>query len=338
MLSMMSVQPMQRFQKKYLRTIATSIFAIFIVTFGHGAQAQNMAEPKKQSQDQDAPSQQVLTPIPDLAYGAYQRGQFLTALKLALERLKADPKDASAMTLLGILSEQGIGTPRDLSKAVGWYRSGHENGDVNSTFAYAMALIKGEGITKDQAQGTALLRTAIDQGHPYAAYNLAFILMQSGEPDDQTRAAVMMRRAANHEIPEAQYALAIILKEGKGVPVQAVEAAQLMERAALNGDVQAQTEWAIMLFNGEGIPKDEAKAARFFRRAAWKGNAIAQNRLARLLMTGRGIPHNMIDAAAWHTLASGQGRTDDALDFEFKTLSPEDRLQVEKRAGEFVRQ
>lgn len=325
--------------RKCAQKIAHVFFVLalcYAITRDHVAYAQNNSPSSPQSQNDAKEQIKETQPVVDLAYGAYQRGQFLTALKLALERLKADPKDAQAMTLLGVLSEQGIGTPRDLNKAVGWYRSGHENGDVNATFAYAMMLIKGEGITKDQAQGTALLRSAIDQGHPYAAYNLALILMQSSEPDDQTRAAVMMRRAANHEIPEAQYALAIILKEGKGVPVQTVEAAQLMERAAFNGDVQAQTEWAIMLFNGDGTPKDEAKAAKLFRRAAWKGNAIAQNRLARLLLTGRGIPRNIIDAAAWHMLASGQGRVDDTLDTEFKTLSSDERAQAEKRARELM--
>jgi TPR repeat protein len=281
----------------------------------------------------------VLSPtIADLAFGAYQRGQFVTALKLALERLKQDPKDAAMMTLLGVLSEQGASVPRDPVKAAGWYRLAHDNGDVNGTFAYAMALLKGDGVPKDQTLGMTLLKTATDLSHPYAAYNLALLLLHSAKEGEQTRAAVLMRRAALHEIPEAQYMLALILREGKGVPVQPSEAAQWMQRAAQNGDTQAQTEWGIMLFNGDNVPKDEVNAVRFFRRAAWRGNVVAQNRLARLLIAGRGTPRNIIDAAAWHLLASSQGRSDAMLDDELKALSAEERERAEKRVEELVRQ
>jgi uncharacterized protein len=275
---------------------------------------------------------------PDVAFGAYQRGLFVTALKEASERLKKNPQDSAAMTLLGVLSDTGSGVVQDKTKATGWYQLAHERGDVNATFAFAMALIKGEGIAHDRAKGQELLRQAVDQGHPYASYNLALILIQSPQSEEQTRAAVLMRRAALHEIPEAQYALAQILKDGKGVPVNIAESALWMERAAKNGDILAQTEWGIMLFKGEGTPKDEVNAVRFFRRAAWRGHAIAQNRLAWLLIMGRGTPRNVIDAAAWHLLASGQGRSDPALDIELKTLSNEDRLSAEKRAAELMRQ
>src|SRR5207237_382875 len=58
---------------------------------------------------------------PDLAYGAYQRGFYLTAFSEATKRVeeKADPK---AMTLLGELYAQGFGIAADDKKAAEWYR------------------------------------------------------------------------------------------------------------------------------------------------------------------------------------------------------------------------
>src|SRR3954470_22689757 len=59
-------------------------------------------------------------PNADLVYGAYQRGQYKTALDLATARAQAgDPK---AMTMLGQLYENAMGIRRDFDKAAGWYK------------------------------------------------------------------------------------------------------------------------------------------------------------------------------------------------------------------------
>src|SRR5687767_10445372 len=56
----------------------------------------------------------------DLAYGAFQRGLYLTAFKEATRRVEemGDPK---AMTLLGELYADGLGIPNDDNKAAQWY-------------------------------------------------------------------------------------------------------------------------------------------------------------------------------------------------------------------------
>src|SRR5947207_1611347 len=58
-------------------------------------------------------------PNVDLVYGAYQRGQYKTAFDLAITRAQynGDPK---AMTMLGELYENGMGTKRDFAKAADW--------------------------------------------------------------------------------------------------------------------------------------------------------------------------------------------------------------------------
>ncbi len=48
----------------------------------------------------------------DLAFGAYQRGNFLYALLEAERRLDANPKDAAAMTLIGEIYRDGAAVTR----------------------------------------------------------------------------------------------------------------------------------------------------------------------------------------------------------------------------------
>ena len=69
------------------------------------------------------PAAALATPLPhnaDIAYGAYQRGLYLTALAEATKR--AQQNDAHAMTLLGELYAQGLGIGRDDGKAAQWYK------------------------------------------------------------------------------------------------------------------------------------------------------------------------------------------------------------------------
>ena len=56
----------------------------------------------------------------DIAYGAFQRGHYLTALNEATKR--AQQNDPAAMTLLGEIYAQGLGVGRDDAKAAQWYK------------------------------------------------------------------------------------------------------------------------------------------------------------------------------------------------------------------------
>ena len=63
----------------------------------------------------------------DYAYGAFQRGWFLTAFSLALDRAKVG--DAPAQTLLGELLSRGLGVKQDLAAAADWYGLAGRSGD-----------------------------------------------------------------------------------------------------------------------------------------------------------------------------------------------------------------
>ena len=276
----------------------------------------------------------LAAPEPDLAYAAYQRGAYVAARREATARIERDPKDAAALTLLGELSHQGLGTRQDPAKAAEWYRRAAAQGDARALSTLGLMAIDGRGMPKDPAQGRAWLEQAAGRGDPPAAYNLALILLGTGTGPDLSRAVELLRRAAEAEIGDAQHALGVLYLKGRGVTRDPSEAARLFLRATTNGNVAGEVEYAILLFNGEGVPANEPRAARYFIRAAAKGNAIAQNRLARLFAAGRGVPKNPVEAAAWHLVASGQGLTDTWLDQALRSLSAEDRAKAERLAGE----
>ena len=270
----------------------------------------------------------------DDAYAAYQRGAFLTAFQKATRRLEGDPDDGAAMTLIGVLHAQGAGVAQDAAKAAQWFRLGAQRGDRNAAFAYAMALIRGEGVARDTQAGRALLEETAAAGHAFANANLGFLLLQSRDPADLARAAAALRIAADAEIAEAQYAYAVLAREGRGMTADRAVTAAYLEKGALNGDLPALTEFAIVLFNGDGIARDESRAVRLLKRAALRGSAIAQNRLARLHLAGRAVERDLVEAAAWHLMAAQQGLADAQIDAELRRLTEAERARAEALAVE----
>ena len=273
-------------------------------------------------------------PDPDIAYGAYQRGLYITAFREATARIEKDPGDAPAMTLLGELYNQGLGIGADPAKAGEWYRLAAARGDAHALSTLGLMALDGRGMKRDPAQARTWLEQAAARGEATASFNLALLLLPSGSPADLTRAIELLRRAADAEIADAQHALGVLYLKGRGVLRDSAAAARLFERAAKNGAVSGEVEHAILLFNGDGVPANEALAAKGFRRAAARGNAIAQNRLARLYASGRGLPKNKVEAAAWHMVAAAQGLSDTWLDDVLKDLTPDERARAERLAAE----
>jgi len=266
---------------------------------------------------------------PDLAFGAFQRGYYLTALREAMKRIEADANDAPAMALMGELYRDGLGLRRSMEEATHWYRLAANRGDPPAAFALGMAYLQGQGVARDVMAALPWLELAAVAGHPGAIYNLGLLATQSDTPDF-AKSATLFRRAADLGNAEAAYALGLQYLQGRGVTRDGGRAAEWLQRAADAGLAAAQIEFAIMSFNGDGVLKDEARAARYFMKAAATNNPVAANRLARLLAMGRGVPRNMVEAMKWHILARTAGIKDEWLDSELNSLSARDRALVEE--------
>ena len=298
-------------------------------------------KPPRKPPVQPAPNAAVApTPTPahdaDMAYGAYQRGFYMTAFAIATRRVE-QKSDVKAMTLLGELYARGYGIARDDAKAAEWYRLAAERGDREAMFALAMFHLGSRIANASSQEGTRLLAAAAKLGHAAAAYDLALLYMEGRLfPQDFTRAAELFRSAADLGNPEAQYALATLYKEGRGVPKDLAEAARLLQAAALADNVDAQVEYAIALFNGLGVQRNEPVAATLLRKAARKGNPVAQNRLANVLAVGRGVSADTVEAIKWHLIAKAGGVSDIPLDTFAAKQTAEVRAAAEKAAKSWI--
>jgi TPR repeat protein len=268
---------------------------------------------------------------PDLAFGAYQRGYFLTALQYATE--DAEKGNAPAMTLLGELYANGLGVPRDDQKAADWYKLAAARGDRNAMFALAMFALNGRAGPRDREQSAKWLAAAAKLGHPEAAYDLALLYVEGQLfPQDFKRAAELLRQAADAGSPQAQYALGTFYKDGRGVPKDMAEAVKLWAAATLGDDTDAEVEYAIALYNGDGVTRDEDAAAAIFHKAAQHGSAIAQDRYARIMASGLGAERDPVKAVKWHLISRAAGETDITLDDFMASLPPATVAEGTKQA------
>jgi uncharacterized protein len=276
----------------------------------------------------------------DLALGAYQRGNFLYALREAERRIDDNPKDAHAMTLVGLLYHDGAAVGRSDIEASRWYRLASNLGDPGGAYELGALLLQGApGLPRDPAAAREQFERAAAGNHPGALYNLGAMALDSNasQKPDFAKAADYFKRAALAGDDNGAYSYGVMLREGKGAPRDIPESAHWLKRASDNGVIAGQIEYAIMLFNGDGVPKDEAAAVEILRIAAAKGNPIAQNRLAHLYVVGRVVPRDLARAAAWNGLARAAGLRDPDLDSATQNLTNDERkrftLMIQTQSG-----
>jgi TPR repeat protein len=274
-------------------------------------------------------------PPPDYAFAAFQRGYFVTALREAMKRIKANPEDAPAMTLIAELYRLGLGVRLDLTEAAHWYKLAADRGDPQAAFALGRAYIEGAGVEKDMDKAKAMFEQAAAKNHPGALYNLGIMAMDATVADFPG-AAKLFQRAVDGGDMDAAFALAMLYREGTGVPEDRQKAAQLLKQAADENNVAAEVEYAIALFNGDGVEKNETAAGKYFYKAAARENPIAENRLARMLATGRGVRRDIVEAMKWHILARAAGQRDEFLESQLATLTPQQRVAVDEAVRKFV--
>ncbi|MEE9314813.1 MAG: tetratricopeptide repeat protein [Rhizobiaceae bacterium] len=273
---------------------------------------------------------------PDLAYGAYQRGYYLTALKLALPR--AETGDPAAQTLIAELYWKGLGVGRNRKKATEWYGFAANAGNRQAQFSYANILIRGKEAPLDKKQGEDFMAKAADAGHKQAAFNLAQIIT-SRRPTwaGFKQALPYYTKAAKAGIPDAQYALANIYAEAQGVAFNDEPKARLwLAKSAQGGFDTAQVEYGIWLANGRGGTKDIQQARQWFFKAAAQGNIIAKNRLAHIYASGLGVERDVIKAGAWHILSRRAGFSDSKMDRLFQSLSGIDKKRTLEAANQLT--
>lgn len=128
---------------------------------------------------------------------AYQRGDYLTAVKLL--RPLVDRGNAGAQDILAIMYFVGQGVPQNRVEAARLYRLAAEGGNAHSQDALGFLYLDGIGVQRDYAEAAKWFRKAADQDNIDAQFNLGELYeLGNGVPQDYILAYMWFALVASH--------------------------------------------------------------------------------------------------------------------------------------------
>ena len=177
---------------------------------------------------------------------------------------------------LGLMYENGEGSPQNYSMAVEYYAKAAKWGDANAQFKLGEMYLRGLGVESNFPLAVECYQKAAKQGHADAQNELSNILSNG----------VFAPR--NEEL--ADYWLK--------------KAVMSYRKAAELGDVSAQYNMASCFSLGRGVLASDDEAVYWYRKAAENGYPDAQFELGRRNCNSQwGAVPNWIEAHKWYSLA-----------------------------------
>jgi len=182
----------------------------------------------------------------------------------------------TAIYMLGVLTEDGVGIERDAALAAEHFHKAAELGHRGARLKWRAALIDGKVVPQDIVLGESWLRRAALAGDGRAAEMVGNLYTKGGTlPPNYAEAASWYHRAAEAGNVAAARSLSSFYMTGAGVPKDEGEAARWLRVAAEAGDLNAQVDLAHQLLEGTNLPGERPPVADWFRRTAAGGDLVA---------------------------------------------------------------
>ncbi|MFT6899044.1 MAG: TPR repeat protein [Paraglaciecola sp.] len=195
---------------------------------------------------------------------------------------------------LAILEEDGLGTPKNLPKAISYYKSAANAGSRSAM--YRLGLLYSNGVNKDLNHARHWMEKAAADGDTDAKEWLTHLsLRQEGRDEyevgsfywaeqaringEYTLAREAFKQLSRQNHIRARTKLAWLWESGLGGPRDLPKAKQLFNLSAEQGDAEAQYALAIILQQGLVDEKNELQAIKWLKKAAKQGHAGARQAL-----------------------------------------------------------
>jgi TPR repeat protein len=220
-----------------------------------------------------------------------------------------------------------------------------------AVFGVAYLYHAGMGTAKDLSKAIEWFRKAAEREHAISQFNLGKLLIAEAtplQPGMQDLAAQhqagleWLRKAAAQGLNEAKTAYGTLLMNGDMGLKQdpALAAKDYLIPAADSGDTEAMNALGTLYQRGNGVPFDPAAAEVFFRKAAMAGNVKAQANLGEHLDPSSKKESLRIEAFAWLFLAeeSQNAYAKKILQNKLPVTSPGDVAAARTKAAEIRRE
>ncbi|MFH2002011.1 MAG: tetratricopeptide repeat protein [Planctomycetota bacterium] len=143
---------------------------------------------------------------------------------------------SNAQMFMGLMCEEGQGTPQSYQAAKSWYLKSAEQGNCVSQYAIGLLYTRGLAVPKSMEAARKWLELAAKNGHEGARFRLT--LMDYNFKNDK-ELLEYYRNAAEEGTVEAQYLLGQRFKDGKGLYRNDEAARHWLGKAASKGHEKA---------------------------------------------------------------------------------------------------
>jgi len=251
-----------------------------------------------------------------LARAYAHTGRFAEARREAAAAAAAG--SSASMILLGVMSQRGLGVPKDEADGLAWYRKAAEAGDPRGVSLVITSASNGIGVAKDSPEAKALMdamqkrawaaasapRTLAERaaaGEARSQFNLAAQLEREKNYDEAIK---WYQRAAAQGFGSAELNIAQMYEKGIGVKENKAEARLRYRKLADAGDGEARWRAARLA----AADQDYAEALKFYNRSIRDGDQRAMVELGQMYEEGRGVPKDVRHAVELYERAAEQSR------------------------------
>jgi TPR repeat protein len=164
------------------------------------------------------------------AMSLYVKRDYVAALRGFHQQARLG--DEVAKYNLGIMYEQGQGTPQDYAEAVKWYLEAAHAGVVNAQLNLGSMYEKGQGVAQDYVAAASWYDVAATQGLPTAQLNLGLLYGQGrGVKQDYVQAHMWFALAASRTSNAQERARAMQVSEIVAAEMTPEQIAEARKRA-----------------------------------------------------------------------------------------------------------
>lgn len=259
------------------------------------------------------------------------------SIRLAEEGNLEEQMNIAYMYLYGI-----NGVKQDYQKAFQYYSLAAKQEDPIAINNLGSLYFNGIGTEKDIKKALILFQQASDLGNDNASLNLGFIFLTGGtkDPNLREKAMELFQKSADTGNKIAKFMVGYAYYVGFIVPQDYSKAFPLIRSAAeQKAEIdEAQLVLADMYIKGVGVTQHYDSAMTFLRQAALQGNLDAVTQLAEHYAKGDICNKNLIMAHTMYNIAAANGypNVNETRDAVGKKLKIEGITEAQKNAQEFV--
>jgi len=255
-------------------------------------------------------------------------------LALAVYGLAAQNGDATAMNNYGWMVLNGLGTPKNIDKAISAFEDAASKGNTtamvnlgniyenlennaeaefgnfniinNSNFINLRVSNISEHV--DYKKAVKWYKKAAENGNAKGAYNYALMLHDGrGIRKNRKKAFDIFYKLYKIRFLESAFFLGVYYQEGFGVSKNYDLARKYYINGATLGDIYCYNQLGTMYAKGLGVKQDFNFALEYYNTAAELGDSLSMANIGWMYLNGDGVAQNYKEAVKWYERAIEKG-------------------------------